>query len=322
MKSRNYLLTLLLLTALGIASAPRLEAASAPTVSTPPQAVPVRMTVTASPSNGKRLPEIRKEDVVVKRGSERLSVIDWVPAQGNRAGLELFILIDDSSSTRLGLELDDLRAFIMNQAPATAVGIGYNRNGVVQIAQNLTSDHAKAARALRLPLGSPGAYGSPYLSATDLMKRWPESSNRREIVMVTDGLDHPRGRVAQRILSINPRVDTAVAVAQRTGTVIHTIYAPGSGHSRRSYWQARSGQISMAMVSDKTGGESFYLGLNHAVSFRPYLAELLSILDNQYLLTFSAKPAAKAKLQYINLDTELAGVELKAHDAVWVPKSE
>jgi hypothetical protein len=85
------------------------------------------------------------------------------------------------------------------------------RNASVQIVQNFTNDHAAAAKALRLPLGSAGAYGSPYLSAIDLMKRWPETQNRREVVMVTDGINRARGGPRWRGLSNNPDVDSATA---------------------------------------------------------------------------------------------------------------
>jgi hypothetical protein len=278
--------------------------------------VPVRMTVTADVADGKRAPEITQEDVIVKKGKERLQVTEWLPAKGDRAALELFILIDDASDASLGSHLNELCAFIDAQPSTTAVGVGYMRNATVQIVQNFTTDHALASKAIRLPIGSVGAYGSPYLSVSDLMKRWPASSARHEVVVVTDGIDRARrGRNAL----LNPDVDTAISVAQRTGTIVHTIYAPGVGRAHRNYWEATSGQNGIAKLSDETGGESFFLGLQNAVSFQPYLDELKKILDNQYLLTVSAKPGNKAGLQYINLSTELAGVELDAADAVWVP---
>src|ERR1700722_19405079 len=171
-------------------------------------AVPVRIAVTPNVANDKRLPEISQQDVVVKQGKQRLHVTEWVRAQGDRAGLDLFILIDDVSSARLGSNLDDLRAFVNAQPSTTAVGVGYRRNATVQLLQNLTTDHAAAAKALRLPTGGVGAYGSPYLSVIDLMKRWPESKNRREVVMVTDGIDHARHSPRWRGLdSSNPDVD-------------------------------------------------------------------------------------------------------------------
>jgi hypothetical protein len=265
------------------------------------------------------MPEINQQDVFVKQGKERLRVTEWFPAQGDRAGLDLFILIDDASDARLGSHLEDLRTFINAQPSTTSVGVGYMRNATVQIVQDFTTDHAAAAKALRLPLGSAGAYGSPYLSVIDLMTRWPANQNRREVVMVTDGIDRARRGMFWRGLNVNPDVDSASDVAMRTGTIIHTIYAPGVGRLYRNYWEATNGQLGIAKLSDVTGGESFFLGLQSPVSFAPYLDQLQKILDNQYLLSFSAKPDKKAGLQYVTLSTEVAGVEFAAADAIWVP---
>jgi hypothetical protein len=281
--------------------------------------VPVRMTVTASVDRNKRMPDINQQDVVVKQGKANLKVTEWVPAQGDRAGLELFILIDDASDPSLGSHLHDLRAFINAQPTTTSVGVGYMRNATVQIAQNFTTDHAAAAKAVRLPMGSVGAYGSPYLSVTDVMKSWPASDNRHEILMVTDGIDRARRGMPRLGLNINPDVDSASDVAMRTGTIIHTIYAPGAGRLRHNYWQAVNGQMGIAKLSDLTGGESFFLGLQSPVSFKPYLDELQKILGNQYLLSFSALPSKSAGLQPVTLSTEVAGVEFAAPGAVQVP---
>lgn len=281
--------------------------------------VPVRMTVTASVPTDKRMPQITQQDIIVTQGQERLKVSEWIPAQGNRAGLDLFLLIDDASDPSLGLHLDDLRDFINAQPSTTAVGVGYMRNATVEIAQNFTTDHAVAAKALRLPLGYAGAYGSPYLSVIDLMKRWPASENRREILMVTDGIDRARRGMPWRGLYINPDVDSAADVAMRTGTMIHTIYAPGAGRWHRNYWEATNGQMGIAKLSDVTGGESFFLGLQTPVSFKPYLDQLQRALDNQYLLSFSARPGKKAQLQNVTINTEVAGIELGSADGVWVP---
>jgi hypothetical protein len=288
---------------------------------TPISTVPVRMTVTTDVvGEGKRTPVINRDDVTVKQGKDRMKVIDWVAACEDRAGLDLFILIDDASDSSLGTQLEDLRTFVNAQPATTSVGVGYMRNATVEITQNFTRDHAAAAKALRLPIGSTGAFGSPYLSVIDLMKRWPESTNRREVIMVTDGIDRAgRGLRYPGLGPISPDVDSASAVAQRTGTMIHTIYAPGVGRLHRNFWEANNGQNGMAKLSDETGGESFFLGLQPAVSFKPYLDRIHKILDNQYVLTFEAKPGKKAGLQGVKLTTEVAGVELASADSVWVP---
>jgi hypothetical protein len=286
----------------------------------PAKTADVHMTVTLRLlGENKRMPEVNREDVIVKQGKERLQVTGWAPARGERAGLDLFILIDDASDPSLGSQLDDLRSFVNAQPPTTSVGIGYMRNGTVQISQNFTADHSQAAKALRLPVTFSGAYGSPYLSLIDLMKRWPEGGNRREVVMITDGIDRFRGGPHPRGLGfVNPDVDLASQVAQRTGTIIHTIFARGVGRLGTNFWEITNGQNGMAKLSDETGGDSFYLGTRNAVSFKPYLDDLQTSLDNQYLLEFHAAPAKKSGLQYVKLTTEVAGVELDSADSVWV----
>ncbi len=282
--------------------------------------VPVKMTVTAHVDDKKRMPDISPEDILVKRGKERLTISEWIPAQGDRAGLELFILLDDASDWRIGSQLDDLRAFIKDQPESTHIGVGYMRNASVQILQDFTTDHVLAANAIRLPSGTVGSFGSPYLSVVDLMKRWPASENRHEVIMVTDGIDRRAGYHSMgRGYRLSPDVDIASSLAQKTGTNIHTIYAPGTGRMYRSFWAATNGQANMARLSEATGGMSFYLGLHSAVSFSPYLADLQKALNNQYLLSFSANPGKKGGLQQIDLSTEVAGVDLSSHDAVWVP---
>jgi hypothetical protein len=87
----------------------------------------------------KRMPEVNREDVIVRQDKDRVQVTGWTPARGAHAGLDLFILIGDAVNTSLGSQLGDLRAFINAQPPTTSVGVGYMRNGTVQIAQNFTT---------------------------------------------------------------------------------------------------------------------------------------------------------------------------------------
>jgi hypothetical protein len=282
--------------------------------------VPVKMTVTANVDSQKRAPVINLEDVLVKSGNEQLTINEWVPAREDRAGLELFILIDDAADWRLGSQLDVVRSFIKDQPASTLTGVGYMSNAGVQILQDLTSDHVLTANAIRLPTGIVGPFGSPYLSVVDLMKRWPASENRHEVVMITDGIDRRGGnRGMFRGYWLNPDADAASAMAQKTGTNIHSIYTPGNGRMYRGFWPATNGQTNLARLSDATGGMSFYLGLRSAVSFEPYFKDLQRSLNNQYLLSISMMPEKKAGLQRVDISTEVAGVDFASHDAVWVP---
>ena len=287
---------------------------------TPAGGTPAQLTVTLRVlGENKRMPEVRREDVIVRQGKDRLKVTGWTPARGDRAGLDLFILIDESSDPSLGSQLDDLRSFINAQPSTASVGVGYMRNATVNIAQNFTTDHSQAAKAVRLPLSSIGTYASPYLSVIDLMNRWPKDANRREVVMITDGIDRVRGGPRYRGLNfISSDVNSTISVAERTGTMIHTIFTRGIGYWGRNFWEITNGQNGIAKLADETGGECYCLGVQNPVSFKPYLDDLKSTLDNQYLLEFDAIPGTKSGLQYVRLSTEVAGVELNSADAIWV----
>lgn len=281
---------------------------------------PVQMTVTLRvQGKNKRIPDVKREDVIVRQGKDRLKVTGWTPVGGDRSPLDLFILIDDAARPSVGSQLGDVREFIDSLPQNTAVGVGYMRNGTVLVAQELTSDHQQAAKALRLPLGSPGVFGSPYLSVIDLMKRWPETKNRREIVMITDGIDRLHGWPHRRGLGpISSDVTSASNLAQRTGTIIHGIYTQGSGWRGSNYWQVATGQNAMTKLADETGGESFFLGTRQPVSFRPYLDRLQESLGNRYRLEFNAISGKKSGLQNVKLTTEVAGVELDSANGVWI----
>jgi hypothetical protein len=151
--------------------------------------VPVHMVVTVEGWKGNDVPEITREDVKVYQGKEQRPTLDWVPLRGGHAGMEFFILIDDGLSVGVGTPLDDIRQFIDGQPATTAIGVAYMRDGMAQVVQNPTTDHAQAATALRLPIGEPGINASPYFSVTDLIKRWPAQAVRRETLLVTDGVD-------------------------------------------------------------------------------------------------------------------------------------
>ena len=58
-------------------------------------------------------------------------------------------MLDDGSNITLGTQLEDLRKFITAQPDTTTIGVAYMRGGIAQVVQNLTSDHALAAKALR-----------------------------------------------------------------------------------------------------------------------------------------------------------------------------
>jgi hypothetical protein len=124
--------------------------------------VPVHMVVTVEPRHGSNVPVVNREDVMVYQGRDRAKVTDWLPLQGEHAGLQLFVLSDDTANTSLGLQLEDIRQFINAQPCSTAVGVAYRRNGLADILQNPTNNHA-GGQSTAASVGRRGRAGKPLL---------------------------------------------------------------------------------------------------------------------------------------------------------------
>jgi len=277
--------------------------------------VPAHMVVTVEAKKGTEIPVINRDDVMVYEGRDRDQVTEWIPAQGDHAALELFVLLDDGSNSTMGTQLDDIRKFIDAQPATTKIGVAYMQDGIAKVVQNLTTDHALAEKALRLPLGMEGVNGSPYFSVSDLVKRWPASSARREVVVATDGIDRYYGVGDPQ----DPYLDAAIDDAIRAGITISAIYTPDAGHFGHSHWQTYWGQIYLSRLAEETGGEAYSIGFTGPpVSFAPYLDNVANRLNHQYLLTFLAKPQKKSGWQKIRVTTEVSNADLVAADKVWV----
>jgi hypothetical protein len=314
-----------------------------------PGRVQVHMVITnETVRDGDDTAVLNRENVQVKQGKTALRVTQVIPARGDNPALQLFILIDDTCDSSIGNNLNDIRDFVNAQPATTAVAVGYMSNANVQITQDFTTDHSLAAKAIRLPRGNLSASDSPYLSLISLIKRWPQQKVRRQVIMVSDGIDRLRGTrelsnpyggpqssrnryggsPANRSLygasaistpTISVDADSASMMSQRYGVIVHGIYSPGVGRAGRNAWEAQIGQSGVGKIADETGGEYFALGTQNPVSFKPYLDRLQRIFDNQYYLVFEAIPQKKPGLQRVKISTEATNTEIAAADNVWVP---
>ena len=275
-------------------------------------AEPVTITVTAVGKKNTQPPPIKKEDVEVYKGKERLQVADW------RKGETLFlaVLIDDSLDQTIASQWNDLKAFMMAQPPTTYIGVFYGRNGEATVAQDFTKDHAVAAKALRIPFGGFGAFSSPYLELEDLIKRLPGAGERRSVLLISSGIDYFRGNFGP----ISPDVDPTIERAQKANVNIWTIYAPDAGHGGRGFFRVNNAQSELSEVSEETGAESYFLGFGPPVTLRNYFDEISTHLNNQYLLTFEGSGGKKGRFERIRVTTEIPGVEFLAPSGVFLPK--
>jgi hypothetical protein len=270
--------------------------------------------ITAEGVKGHTPAELSSSDIAIHNNKGEFQVEELTPLRGDHAGLQLAIFIDDGVDATLGLQFDDLKRFIREQPVTTQIGIYYIRNGSAQAVQAMTADHEAAAGHLRLPIGEPGIAVSPSTAISEFIKKWPVSQDRREILLISSGIDLDR-----TVPSQNVYLASAIADAQRAQVAVHSIYFASAGHGGHDYYLRNFGRDYLAYLGDETGGESYWQGLETSVSLKPYFDDLNTRLQNQYLLTLTALPRNKGRFERIRLHTEQRGTELMAADQVWIP---
>lgn len=275
----------------------------------------VTTTVTAvAKKESAQPPALTKDDIQLYQGKERVQAADW-----QRGGpLFLAILIDDSLDPVVANQWDDLRAFFMAQPANTFIAVAYARNGSAMVAQDFTPDHALAAKALRIPFGDAGAFTSPYLTVQDWVKRWPDSNQRKSIMLFSSGIDYFRGSFDP----IDPDLDSTIAAAQKKNINVWSIYVPDAGHVGRRAFRVFNSQSNLSRLSEETGGEAYYLGFGEPVTLKPYFDEIQMHLNNQYLLSFVGNGGKKGKFDRVRVTTEMKGVEFLTPSEVFLPPVE
>jgi len=276
----------------------------------------VTLTVTAVAKKGSP-PPIKKEDIQVFEGKERVQATDWRHGEN----LYLAILIDDSLDSEAASQWKDLKAFIAAQPQNAFIAVAYSRNGAAMVAQDFTQDHALAAKALRIPLGSSGAFSSPYLAVQDWLKRWPSSAgdHRSSIILISSGIDYFRGGFDP----LDPDLDSTIERAQKENVNVWTVYYPSGGHLGRGYFRVFNAQANLSKLSEETGAESYYLSFDRPVTLKPYFDEIQQHLNNQYLLTFATSGGGKkGKFERVRVATEIPKVEFLTPSEVFLPPSQ
>src|SRR3989441_12397432 len=160
---------------------------------------------------------------------------------------------------------------------------------------------------------------------------------RRAIVLVSSGIDYFRGDFGP----FSPDLDTTIERAQRENVTLYAMFAPGAGRRSRFCFRVNNAQASLSKLGDETGGAAFYLGFDQPVtfkpyldeirtyldnqylriSFKPYLDEIRTYLDNQYLLTFRPERSPKDRFENVKVGTEVPAVRFLAAPQVYVRKS-
>ncbi len=244
------------------------------------------------------------------------NITGWTALHSPASKVQVVILIDDGARESLGLQMGDITKFIQGLRPDAEVAVAYMENGRAALAGPLTTDHAAVIRALHLPLaGMPGVSASPYFCLSDLAKNWPskDAQARREVVMVTDGVDYYEMRYDPE----DPYVQAAINDSVRAHLIVYSIYWRNQGRFDRTGYAANDGQNLLAQLTEATGGNSYWEGYGNPVSLEPYFTDIDRRIHNQYELDFMTPMNGKPQMANLKLKVS-AKVKVDAPQQVYV----
>jgi hypothetical protein len=272
--------------------------------------------VTVLPKHEGEVPlSVAQQDLSAKVDGKNAEVTLWRPYAASDH-VELVLLLDDGSRSSLGRQISDIEQFVKTLPPNVRVAIAYMQNGSAIFETPLSTDPAVVLKGLHLPSGGPGSSASPYFCLSELARHWPsnDTTARREVVMVTDGVDlYQMGFDPD-----NPHMQAAIEDAARAHLIVDSIYWQMEGRPGPRYGESFVGQGMLQIVAEATGGKSFYMGSGNPVSFAPYLNEMQRRFRNQYVLGFTAPAGRKPSVEELRIKLRVSGADVDVPHKVWM----
>ncbi|HEY1754540.1 MAG TPA: hypothetical protein VGG72_04040 [Bryobacteraceae bacterium] len=273
---------------------------------------PAEIIVTVGHYFGPETPVLTQDNLTITQQYDPLPITSLVPLRGDRAALELFLLVDNCSSCEPGTKFEELRRFILAQPSTTAIGVAFIRNGKLEVAENLTKDRKRAVEALNVPDGNKPT--GPYDAVTDLIHNWGQNSSRHAVLIITNGIDPAVPETGP-----DPSVEAAIAAAQRARVTVYAMYHPSADYLSIDPSTVYNGQVQLAHLAMESGGEAYFVSFGPLPSLSPFLADLSDHLANQYLLRFLAKPVeGTGALERVTVKSTVRDVELMVPDKTWI----
>ena len=271
------------------------------------------VTILPSAKNG-TVSQVPAQSLKLKVNGKDSSVTNFTPLEESNSPVELVLLIDGGSRTSLGSEFNEIQNFVKEMPPNSKMAIAYMDSGQAAFASPLSSNAADVLKGLHLSTGFPGSNASPYFCLSDLAKKWPshDRTARREVLMITDGVDNYERRYDPE----DPYVATAINDSVRAGLVVYSIYWKDMGRANNTWYENNAGQNLLLLVTQATGGNSYWEGLGNPVSLQPFLQDLRRRLNHQYELTFTAPSNGKPEVETLKVDLKVPSAKVDSPQKV------
>lgn len=273
------------------------------------------VTVLPSAKNG-NAGEISAQSLKLKVNGKESAVTSFNQLQETNSPVELVLLLDAGARASLGTQFSDIQKFVKEMPPNSRMAIAYMQQGRASFASQLSSNPSDVLKGLHLSSGIPGENASPYFCLSDLAKNWPshDRTARREVVMITDGVDN----YERRFDPDDPYVQTAIKDSVRAGLVVYTIYWKNTGFANNTWYETNAGQNLLLLVTQATGGNSYWEGLGNPVSLQPFFQDLRRRLNNQYEVSFTAPSSGKPQVESLKVDLHVPSAKVAAPQQVLV----
>jgi hypothetical protein len=277
--------------------------------------------VTVLPQGNAPAAALQQQQFSIKVDGKASNVTGFQALRGDNSPVEMVILIDGGARTSLGSQMSDIQHFVQSLPANTSASIAYMMNGQAVLTGPLSTDHAEVLRGLHIPSGgSPGVSASPYFCLSDLAKHWPSTSRqaRREVVMVTDGVDY----YDMRYDPDDPYLQAAITDSVRARMTVYSIYWRNDGRLDNRMGPTDAGQNLLTQLTQATGGNNYWQGYGNPVSLQPYLDDIERRLNNQYEVSFMAPFKDKPQVESFKLKLNAPGTKVNAPQQVLVLGSE
>lgn len=271
-----------------------------------PMTVPVGIKLRTKPE-----PEVQLLDLSVTEDGEPQSILS-IRAISTNSPISLAVLIQDDLVSSASNEIKPVAEFIRHLPAGSRVMVGYIKTGSLQVRQKFTTDLERAARSLRIPMGSASAAPfNPYVEVIEGINRFEsQPTGRRSMLLISDGLDISRG-VDSSTAGQSIDLQRAINQAQRRSVAIYSFYEPSVLLTQNgNQGLIGNAQSSLERLSDETGGKAYFQGTGAPVSFDPFLRDLSQTLEKQlavtYLSTHPRKGFHKLQIRALNPGIELS----------------
>jgi len=273
------------------------------------------VTILPSAKNGS-VGQVPAQSLKLKVNGKDSSVTNFTPLADANSPVELVLLLDSGARTSLGSQFSEIESFVKEMPPNTRMAIAYMDNGRAAFSSQLSSNAADVLKGLHLSAGFPGSNASPYFCLSDLAKNWPshDRTARREVLMVTDGVDNYERRYDPE----DPYVAASINDSVRAGLIVYSIYWKDMGRANNGWYETNAGQNLLLEVTQATGGNSYWEGIGNPVSLQPFLQDLRRRLNNQYELSFTAPSNGKPEVESLKVDLKVPSAKVDSPQKVLV----